>query len=223
MALEQLEIERDVEAVAEGIGDGLVGRDCLIFVSGTDANPGCVSVTRRTDALVLVISPLQGRLPEIAVTVEDVTTVDGHHLVAGDLDHSLLHDGAAQVLNHGPVRIFTIQRDSEGQAGGPRDDNVVRAEVRESNQQLLILINRAQVVCNHDGLPHSFDPQGLAEAPVRIKFLGLGTLAQRYGAGGAYAVRRSLGLPDYRSGASRGLGRGRGDTAECRGDPPEKH
>ena len=94
VALEQLEIERDVEAVAEGIGDGLVGRDCLIFISGTDANPRCVSVTRRVDALVLVIFPLQGCLPEIAVTVEDVTIVDGHHLVAGDFDHSLLHDGS---------------------------------------------------------------------------------------------------------------------------------
>ena len=169
MALEQLEIERDVEAVAEGIGDGIVGRDCLIFVSGIDANPRCVSVTRRIDALVLVIFPLQGRLPEIAVTVEDVTIVDGHHLVAGDLDHSLLYDGAAQVLNHGPVRIITIQRDSEGQAGGPWNDHVVRAEVRESNQQLLILINRARVIGYHDRLPHAFDPQGLAEAPVRIK------------------------------------------------------
>ena len=102
--------------------------------------------------------PLQGRLPEIAVTVEDVTIVDGHHLVAGHLDHSLLHDGAAQVLNHGPVCIFTIQRDSEGQAGSPWNDHVVRAEVRESNQQLLILINRARVIGYHDGLPHSFDP-----------------------------------------------------------------
>ena len=45
---------------------------------------------------------------KITVTVEDVTIVDGHHLVAGDLDYGLLHDGAAQVLNHGPVRIFTI-------------------------------------------------------------------------------------------------------------------
>ena len=169
MPLEQLEIERNVEVVAEGIGDGLVGRDCLIFVSGIDANPRCVSVTRRIDALVLVIFSLQGRLPEIAVTVEDVTVVDGHHLVAGDLDHSLLHDGAAQVLNHGQVRIFTFQRDSEGQAGSPRDDNVVRAEVRESNQQLLILINRARVIGYHHRLQHTFVPQGLAEAPVRIK------------------------------------------------------
>ena len=146
VALEQLEIEWDVEAVAEGIGDGLVGHDCLIFVSGIDANPRCVSVTRRIDALVLVIFPLQGRLPEIAVTVEDVTIVDGHHLVAGDHDHSLLQDGAAQVQNHDPVCIFTIQRDSEGQAGSPWNDHVVRAEVRESNQQLLILINHAGVL-----------------------------------------------------------------------------
>ena len=108
MALEQLEIERDVEAIAEGMGDGLVGRDCLIFVSGIDVNLRCVSVTRCIDALVLVIFPLQGRLPEIAVTVEDVTIVDRHHLVAGDLDYGLLHDGAAQVLNHGRVRIFTF-------------------------------------------------------------------------------------------------------------------
>ena len=137
VALEQLEIERDVEAAAEGIGDGVV-----IFVSSINANSRCVLVTRRIDALILVIFPLQGRLPEIAITVEDVTIVDGHHLVAGDLDQSLLHDGAAQVLNLGPVRIFTIQRVSEGQAGGTWNDHVVRAEVRESNQQLLSLINR---------------------------------------------------------------------------------
>ena len=108
LAERHVALERDVEAVAEGIGDGLVGRDCLIFVSGIDANPRCVSVTRRIDALVLVIFPLQGRLSEIAVTDEDVTIVDGHHLVAGELDYGLLHDSAAQVLNHGPVRIFTI-------------------------------------------------------------------------------------------------------------------
>ena len=103
VALEQLEIEWDVEAVAEGIGDGLVGCHCLIFVSSINANSRCVLVTRRIDALVLVIFPLQGRLPEIAVTVEDVTIINGHHLVAGDLHHSLLHDGVAQVLNHGPA------------------------------------------------------------------------------------------------------------------------
>ena len=110
VALEQLEIKLDVEAVDEGIGDGLVGRDCLILISGIDANSRCVSVTRRIDALVLVIFPLRGRLPEITVTVDDVTVVDGHHLVAGDLDYGLFQNGAAQVLNYCPVRIFTIQR-----------------------------------------------------------------------------------------------------------------
>ena len=87
MALEQLEVQADVEAVAEGIGDGLVSRDWVIFISGIDANLRCVSVTRRIDTLVLLIFPLRGRLPEIAVTVEDVTVIDGHHLVAGDLDY----------------------------------------------------------------------------------------------------------------------------------------
>ena len=119
VALEQLEIKRDVKAVAESIGDGFVSGHCLIFISGIDPNPRCISVTRRIDPLVLIIFPLRGRLPEIAVTAEDITVVDGHHLVAGDLDYGLFHDGAAQVLNHGPVRIFTIQRDSEDQAGSP--------------------------------------------------------------------------------------------------------
>ena len=41
----------------------------------------------------------------------------------------------------------------------------------------------------------------------KFRFLGLDTLARRYGGGGAYAVRRSMGLTDYRSGVSGGLGR----------------
>ena len=170
MALEQLEVQGDVEAVAEGIGDNPVDRDCLIPIPGIHANSRCVSVTRRIDALVLVIFPLQGCLPKMAIAVEDITGVDGHDLIAGDFDYGLFFDGAAQVLNHCPVRIFTIQLDSEGQAGSPWNDHVVRAEVREPNQQLLVLINRARVIGYHSGLPHTFDPQGLAEAPVRIKF-----------------------------------------------------
>ena len=38
-----------------------------------------------------------------------------------------------------------------------------------------------------------------------FRFLALDTLAKKYGAGGIYALRRSLGLTDYRSGVSRGL------------------
>ena len=90
-------------------------------------------------------------------------------MISAGMISSLLHDGAAQIRNHGPVGIFTIQRDSEGQAGSPWNDRVVRAEVRESNQHLLILISRAWVIGYYDRLPHAFDPQGLAEAPVRIK------------------------------------------------------
>ena len=103
MALEQLEIKRDVEAVAKGIGDGLVGRNCLIFISSIDSNPRRVSVTRGVNALVLVIFPLRGRHLAIVAAVEDITVVYGHHLIAGDFDCGLLHDGAAEVLNHSPV------------------------------------------------------------------------------------------------------------------------
>ena len=46
----------------------------------------------------------------------------------------------------------------------------------------------------------------IAATRGKYRFLGLDTLARRYGAGGTYALRRLLGLPDYRSGASQGLG-----------------
>ena len=60
VALEQLEIKRDVEAVAESIGDGLVGCNCLIFISSIDSNSRCVSVFRRVNALVLLVFFLSG-------------------------------------------------------------------------------------------------------------------------------------------------------------------
>ena len=47
----------------------------------------------------------------------------------------------------------------------------------------------------------------IAATRGKFRFLGLETQARRYGAGGAYALRRSMGLTGYRSGASRGLGR----------------
>ena len=43
------------------------------------------------------------------------------------------------------------------------------AQVGEPNKQLLVLVNRARVVSDDHGLPHAFDTQGLAEAPIRIK------------------------------------------------------
>ena len=47
----------------------------------------------------------------------------------------------------------------------------------------------------------------IAATRGKFRFLGLNTLVRRYGAGGLYALRRSLGLLDYRSGVSQGLSR----------------
>ena len=56
----------------------------------------------------MTICPLWVCLPEIIVTVEDIRVVDGHHFVAANFDGQLLHDGAAQILNHSPVGIFGV-------------------------------------------------------------------------------------------------------------------
>ena len=135
----------------------------------TEVLEDCV-VLLGEDPDALVIFPLRGRLPEISVTVEYVTVVDEHHLVAEDLVHALFNNGAAQVLNHCPVGIFTIQRDSEGQAGSPRNDHVMCPQIWEPDEQLLVLVDRAQVIGYQDRLPHPFDPEGFIETPVRIKF-----------------------------------------------------
>ena len=72
-------------------------------------------------------------------------------------------------------------------------------------------IDYSQFGIDPDGKTLYWTPEdkkiSIAATRGKFRFLGLGTLAQRYGAGGTFAVRRSLGLPDYRSGASRGLGR----------------
>ena len=72
-------------------------------------------------------------------------------------------------------------------------------------------IDYSQFGIDPDGKTLYWTPEdkkiSIAATRGKFRFLGLGMLAQRYGAGGAYAVRRSLGLTDYRSGASRGLGR----------------
>ena len=169
VALEQLEIKRDVEAVAESIGNGFVSCNCLIFISSIDSKPRCVSVIRHVDALVLVVIPLWGCLPEICVTIEDVTVVGAEDLIPRDLDGRLFHNGAAKVLNYGPVGVFRNQHDSEDQAGSPWDDDFMSAKVGKPNKQLLVLVNCARVIRNNHGLPYAFDPQGLTEAPVGIE------------------------------------------------------
>ena len=72
-------------------------------------------------------------------------------------------------------------------------------------------IDYSQFGIDPDGKTLYWTPEdkkiSIAATRGKFWFLGLATLARRYGAGGTYALRRSLGLPDYRSGASRGFGR----------------
>ena len=117
----------------------------------------------------MTICPLWGCLSEIIVTVEDIRVVDGHHFVAANFDGQLLYDSPAQVLNHGPVGIFTVQRDRKGQPCGSGDNHIVFAKVGEPDKQLLVLVDAARIVGDDHRLSHSFDTQRLAEGAVRIK------------------------------------------------------
>ena len=118
----------------------------------------------------MTIFPLWGCLPEIIVTAEDIRVVDGHHFVAANLDGQLLHDGAAQILNHSPVGIFAGQCDREGQPRGPEDNQFVFAKVGEPDKQLLVLVDAARIVGDDNRLPQSLDTQGFAEGAVRVEF-----------------------------------------------------
>ena len=118
----------------------------------------------------MTICPLWGCLPEIIVTVEDIRVVDGHHFVAAHFDGQLLYDSPAQVLNHGPVGIFTVQRDREGQPCGSWDNHIIFANVGESNKQLLVLVDAARIIGGRHRLPHPFDTQGLTEGAVWVEF-----------------------------------------------------
>ena len=121
--------------------------------------------------MIMTICPLWRCLPEITVTVEDIRVVDGHHFVGANFDGQLLHDGATQVLNHGPVGIFAGQRDRERQPRGPGDNYIVFAKVGEPDKQLPVLVDAARILDDDNRLPHSFDTQGLAEGAVRVEFV----------------------------------------------------
>ena len=72
-------------------------------------------------------------------------------------------------------------------------------------------IDNNQFEMDPDGKTLYWTPEdkkiSIAATRGKFQFLGLETLARRYGAGGAYALRRSMGLTGYRSEASRRLGR----------------
>ena len=110
----------------------------------------------------MTICHLWGCLPGIIVTVEDIRVVDGHHFVTANFDGQLLHDGAAQMLNHGPVGIFAVQCNCEGQPCGHGYNHVMRAKVGEPDKQLLVLVDAARIVGDDHRLPQSFDTQWLA-------------------------------------------------------------
>lgn len=78
-------------------------------------------------------------------------------------------DGVAQVLNHSLVHIFAVQPDREGQPGGPGHNYIVSVEVREADEELLILVYRTRVIHDDHGLPHPFVTTGLAERSIGIK------------------------------------------------------
>ena len=111
----------------------------------------------------MTICPLRGCLPEIIVTVEDIRVVDGHHFVAANFDGQLLYDGATQILNHGPVGIFAVQRDREGKSRCPGYNHVMLPKVGEPDKQLLVMVDAARIVGDDHSLPHSFDIQRFAE------------------------------------------------------------
>ena len=117
----------------------------------------------------MTICPLWGSLPEIFVTVEDIRVVDGHLFVAANFDGQLLYDSPAQALNHGPIGIFTVQRDRKGQPCGSGDNHIVFAKAGEPDKQLLVLVDAARIVGDDYRLPPPLDTQGLAEGAVRIK------------------------------------------------------
>ena len=113
VALEQIEIQWDVESIVINIGNGVVCCNRCIFISGTNSDSCCASVVRLVYALVLGVLPLLCCLPEIIVTVVGITVIQRLHLVARNSNCGLLNEGEAYGLNHSPIGIFTVQRDPE--------------------------------------------------------------------------------------------------------------
>ena len=75
VALEQIEIQWDVESIAISIGIGLVCCNRCILISSTNSDSCCVSVVRLVNILVLGVLLLLCCLPEIIVTVVDITSL----------------------------------------------------------------------------------------------------------------------------------------------------
>ena len=79
VGLEQIEIQWDVESIAIRIGNGLVCCNRCILISSTLVL--VVFLLSDVNALVLGVLPLLCCLPEIIVTVVNITVIQEHHLV----------------------------------------------------------------------------------------------------------------------------------------------
>lgn len=133
MDLEQLEVQWDIVTIPEGSCIRLIFCHRLV-VSGRDAQLCGVPGNRGVSALVMAVFSLLDCIPEVDVTLVDVTIIDGHDLIFADPHRRFFHDGPAQVLNHSPVGIGRVQSDREGQAGSCRD---MRGKVGKLNPSCL--------------------------------------------------------------------------------------
>ena len=77
---------------SQRIGDGLVGHNSLISVSGINLNLRCGPIFRSIDSLILSVAPFLSRSPKVAM--ENVAVIDGHLFVPRDLNDALSYDGA---------------------------------------------------------------------------------------------------------------------------------
>ena len=88
-------------------------------------------------------------------------------------------------------------------------------------------IDYSQIGIGRDGKTLYWTPEdkkiSIAATRGKFRFLGLDTLARRYGAGGSYALRRSLVIPDYRSGHRGGSAERSWRHSREQRRPSEKH
>ena len=149
MAVKQLKIEGNVEAVSVGASNCDVFQ-YLIFVSCPDPDFVNIPVKRSVNTLILSIVPLLSHLPQVHEAVEDIAVVDRHDLIARDLNRVFLCDHSANILYQGAFGICGIKRDDESESRSPRDDDIMSTKVWESNQQDLVLVYCARIVSHHD-------------------------------------------------------------------------
>ena len=106
----------------------------------------------------------------------DVRAIDGHDLIAADIDRvrvidsGRLHHSAAKVLHHNPVGVCRVQTDSEGQMSRSRYNTIMSSDVGKAHEKLLVLVYCRGVVRNRDTLSNPLDGERLPQSPVGVEF-----------------------------------------------------